>query len=362
VCITPISEDHGQKEACRKAGAPSNHPPFGRLHQRRLTSLALPVKTSPPLFVAFASIDEALGAMPERYRLDVEKAMRPLADRGMPPALSVGVVAILFGVSAAFVRAMASRPRRYYRFFQIRKGKKVRQISAPRIGLKLVQSWIGYHLARAIQLPPNVYGFIPGVCGVLEAAAAHSGARWVYSLDLRDFFSSVSPERTERALVSLGYPPSSAAFIAGICSLDGALPQGSPASPVLSNLAFLETDQALTAIADDLGVRYTRYADDLVFSGLESPPAELCSRVRDCLTLHGWQIATEKEHMALAPARLKVHGLLVHGAQPRLTKGYRNRIRAYRHLVASGRVREADRAKIAGHLAYAEQVDRGPRE
>ena len=115
-CITLISEDHRQKGACRKAGAPSNPPPFGRLDQRRLFSLALPVKSPPPpLFVSFASIDEALEAMPSRYREGVRSAMLPLTESGLPPALSAGVVATLFGVSIPFIKAISKNPKRYYR-------------------------------------------------------------------------------------------------------------------------------------------------------------------------------------------------------------------------------------------------------
>jgi hypothetical protein len=317
------------------------------------------VKASPPLLASFGSLEEALDAMPERFRSSIGQAMRPLVERRLPPALSVGVVATLFGLSLAFVRAMVTRPQRYYRVFEIRKGRKRRRISSPRVSLKLIQSWLGFHLARAVQLPPNVFGFVPGLNGVIEAAAVHSGATWVYSVDLRDFFPSVTRSRTALALTEVGYPANSAAFIAELCSLDGVLPQGSPASPVLSNLAFLATDRALIAIAGDLAIKYTRYADDLVFSGAGSPPQEMQARVHACLSAHGWQIAPEKEYMAVLPARLKVHGLLVHGSRPRLTKGYRNRIRAYRHLVAEGRVREGDRARLSGHLAYADQVERG---
>lgn len=341
------------------AGAPSNHPPFGRLLQRRLSSLALPVKAPPPLLVSFESLDDALEAMPERFREAIGLALRRLVTEGLPPALSVGVVATLFGVSVAFVRAMVTRPQRYYREFVIRKGTKRRRINAPKVALKAIQSWIGFHMARAVRLADCVYGFVPGRNGVVEAANVHCGARWVYSLDLRNFFPSISSEQVAGSLRELGYSDNAAACITLLCTLDGALPQGSPASPVLSNLAFARTDQDLVDIAVDAGVRYTRYADDLVFSGIGELPQGLQQSVRDCIAQHGWEIAVEKEHLAVLPRRLKVHGLLVQGTKPRLTKGYRNRVRAYRHLVEAGRVRPEDAAKIAGHLAYALQVEKG---
>lgn len=357
-CITPISEDYVQKEACRKAGAPSNHPPFGRLHQRRLFSLAFAVKAlPPPLFVSFASLSEAIEAMPVVYRSGVHAVMQPLVEQGLPPVLSSGVVATLFGVSTTFVRAIANSPTHYYREFTIRKGKKLRKINAPKIALKLIQSWIGAHLSHSVVLSNCVLGFVPGHNGVIEAANRHCCAQWVYSLDLRDFFHSVDSNRVIQSLRKLGYPDSASVLIAQLCTLGGALPQGSPASPVLSNLAFSQTDLELVAIAEKLGVRYTRYADDIVFSGERELPTDLQTLVRACLGKHAWQIAPEKEKVVKLPNRLKVHGLLVHGSKPRLTKGYRNRIRAYRHLVLAGKVTPGDQAKIAGHISYAKQVE-----
>lgn len=311
----------------------------------------------PPLFVSYASLEEVLEAMPSRFRDGIRDAMQPIVERGLPPALSVGVVATLFGVSIPFVRAISKRPDRYYREFTIRKGKKERKISAPKVALKLLQSWLGSHLANSVILADCVYGFVPGRNGVIEAARHHSKATWVYSLDLRDFFPNVGRERVESALVDLGYSRNSALFISSLCTLNGGLPQGSPASPVLSNIAFACTDAALCAIATDLGVRYTRYADDLVFSGDGALPSNLQEQVRVCLSSHKWEIAPEKEKVAELPRRLKVHGLLVHGEAPRLTKGYRNRIRAYRHLLSTGKIAQDQLERVTGHLSYAKQVE-----
>lgn len=296
--------------------------------------------------------------MPSRYREGIDSAMRPLTDRGLPPALSAGVVATLLGVSIPFVKSISKNPSRYYRVFTIRKGKKTRQISAPKVALKLLQSWIGFHLSQSISLDDCVLGFIPGKNGVIEAARRHSSARWVYSLDLRDFFPSIDGSRVDEAFRNLGYSEHSAAFIRSLCVLNGALPQGSPASPVLSNLVFADTDRALLQLASECAVRYTRYADDLVFSGVGEVPPRLQEMVRHILSSHGWTIAEEKEHLAELPKRLKVHGLLVHGSAPRMTKGYRNRIRAYRHLLAKEQIRAEDLAKVKGHLSYANQVER----
>ena len=136
--------------------------------------------------------------------------------------------------------------------------------------------------------------------------------------------------------------------------------QGSPASPVLSNLVFKNIDTTFSKFAQENSIRFTRYADDLVFSGTEFFPNELPKIVRTVIEANDWQLADGKEHFSKLPFRLQVHGLLVHHANPRLTKGYRNLLRAFRHLIDNDRVQESDISKLKGHLAYAKSIDKFP--
>jgi RNA-directed DNA polymerase len=354
----PISEDHAQKDAYRTGVGPSNRPPFGRRRERKLFSFAFPVKVLPPLFVGFDSIEALVGSLPEETRASHEAEIRRVSALGLPPAVSLRTLATLFGVSAEFVGAISRAPSRHYRVFKIKKGKKTRTIQAPRVALKLLQAWFAHHISDAVHFPECVYGFVRGRSGVKEAASFHCPANWVYSLDIRDFFPSITTQQVQDGLVRIGYDNKSAGFLSRFLTLNGSLPQGSPASPVISNIVFGPTDDQLVALAEELGVRYTRYADDLVFSGGEVPPAELRDRARMIVNGAGWVIADGKEHFAQLPARLKVHGLLVHGDKPRLTKGYRNRIRAFRHLLGIGKISETELPKIRGHLAYSQFIDK----
>jgi RNA-directed DNA polymerase len=307
--------------------------------------------------VSFASAEALLDALPDQTRQAHQDEIVRLFERGLPPAVSLRTVSTLFGVSAEFIGAMSQKPSRYYRTFKIKKGRKTRVITAPRVALKLIQSWIGWHLARSTFFPECVFGFVPGKDGVKGAAAVHCGSNWVYSIDLRDFFPNISADRVVQALRTIGYSERASAFLVRLVTLNGHLPQGSPASPVISNIAFAHTDLALSKIAVDRAINYTRYADDLVFSGSGEPPTGLADVVRRALVADGWTMADEKEHLAVRPARLKVHGLLVHGTYPRLTKGYRNKIRAFQHLLNGNKIDEKDLPRIRGHLAYARHIN-----
>jgi hypothetical protein len=222
--------------------------------------------------------------------------------------------------------------------------------------LKVIQKWFGFHLAEALHFEDCVHGFVSGRSAV-TAARVHCGARWVYSVDLENFFPSIPIARVVSALVTLGYPQHGADVIAKLCSYGGQLSQGSPASPVLSNLVFRDTDSALISLATAQGIQFTRYADDITFSGRADVPAELQVTVPNILRTHGWTLSAGKERLSQQPRRLKVHGLLIHGSRPRLTKGYRNKIRAYRHLLANGKVSTTDMRRVCGHLSYADSIE-----
>lgn len=292
----------------------------------------------PPFLVSFRSLQEyklALDAESEALHFD---SIEELVRLGVPPVVSVRALACLFGVGARFIGALRRNPQRYYRTFVIRKGKKKREIKAPKVALKLFQKWFGTHLSAAYTAPATVFGFVPGRSAPM-AAAVHCGATWVYSVDLSDFFPRTPRARVVQALEALGYPNRGAELAASLCCFGEGLAQGSPASPVLSNLVFANEDASLAALAVALGVRHSRYADDIVFSGQGAVPPDLRTRVHQILAEGNWLINAEKEHLARLPSRLKVHGLLVHGQRPRLTKGYRNRLRAFRHLQKVKKVR-----------------------
>jgi hypothetical protein len=310
----------------------------------------------PPFLVSFATSDQFLKALPDDalglYSPDVQR----LCAQGLPPVVSIRCLATLFGYSAKFVGALFYRTERYYRTFSIPKGKGRRTIHAPKVALKVIQKWFGFHLAETVKFDESVFGFIKGRSAI-DAAALHCGADWIYSIDIADFFPSTPMSKVIEALAELGYPPHGAELISKLCCYNGGLSQGSPASPVLSNLVFRGADAELITIAKEHGLCYTRYADDVVFSGKGEFPEAIKLAVGTVIKSRGWKIAANKERLSKRPNRLKVHGLLVHGQKPRLTKGYRNRIRAFKHLLAKDAVKPEDVAKLKGHLSYSQSVE-----
>lgn len=311
-----------------------------------------------PLLVSFDSIDKYLEALPEKHRTAHSAALSDLFSRGIPPITSAYCLAILFGYSLEFIYAMTKRPDKFYRVFSIKNGKKTRRIQAPKVALKVIQKWFGAHLSNNLTFHPHVYGFVKGRSFV-DAAKHHIGARWVLAVDIDNFFPSISKERVLLSLIAQGYSNDASKLISDLCCLNDSLAQGSPASPVLSNLCMQSIDDSLIKLSEKYKVTVTRYADDITFSGIGEFDEGLIRDLQELIKSSGFQLNDDKTYFADSTTgkRLKVHGLLVKEDSVRLTKGYRNKIRLYKHLQKSGRISEDDYHRINGHINFADFID-----
>jgi RNA-directed DNA polymerase len=166
----------------------------------------------------------------------------------------------------------------HYRFLP-KPGGGVRVIEAPKPRLKSLQHQILTELVDNIPPHPAAHGFCKGR-GIQTFAASHVAQSLVLRMDLEDFFPAISGVRIQTLFRAAGYPESVADLLGGLCSnaiprAPGIyrrphLPQGAPTSPALANLCAYRLDCRLTGLAQSAGAVYTRYADDLAFSGGES--------------------------------------------------------------------------------------------
>ncbi len=279
-------------------------------------------------------------------------------EMGLPPATSRAAISAMFGFNPGFVWSLLNRTSRYYREFEIPKGRDTRKIHAPRVVLKTIQKWLSIHFQNRWKTHDAVFGFVPGRSHI-AAAAQHLGCTWVISVDIRDFFPSVTTVKVRTALENLGYVDEfSKDAITKLTCFRMGLAQGAPSSPVLSNIVLNDLDRNIAEYAQSLGHTYTRYADDIVLSGRTGSPENALQAIQELLKDDGWRIKESKTSIDRLPGRLKVHGLLVHGNHIRLTKGYRNRLRAYRHLLDNDKVKQTDLSFIRGHIAFANSVEK----
>ncbi len=254
----------------------------------------------------------------------------------------------------------------------------LRLIEEPKPLMKRLQRRILHGLLDHVPAHPAAHGFVKGR-NCIAAAASHAGEAVVLGFDLADFFPSISRARLYACFRSLGYPRAVALALMNLTTTITApevlqtpslaarpllqhrhLAQGAPTSPALANLAAFRLDQRLAALARSLNARYTRYADDLTFSGDPHIAPILTRAVPEIAHAEGFRLNPRKTRAATSGQRQTVTSLTVnaHVNVPRPTY---DRLKAtLHHLSRPDDPRRADPAFLArlqGQIAWVEAVN-----
>ena len=298
---------------------------------------------------------------------------------GAPAIMTLRHLAARMGVDYRYLRSVvANRSGDRYRDFSVSKRSGGgRRIAVPEPMLMAVQRWIVREILRGRPVHPDSHAYATG-SSIVACAYRHCMAGWMLKLDIHDFFESV-PERSVYSVFrAIGYQPLVSFELARLCTrpwvnppeerkaeqtvrnhnhrglplysreLTGYLPQGAPTSPMLSNLACLRLDEQLSGYARANRLVYTRYSDDLTFSG---PPGtfdraraiQLVDGTRETLRGHGFRMHEQKISIVPPGGRKVVLGLLVDRNCPRLPGELRRRL--------SDHVRSIEKFGIAAHAA-----------
>jgi hypothetical protein len=277
----------------------------------------------------------------------------------------------------------ARRLRNYDYDWRPRASGPPRLIERPKRRLKEVQRAILRDVLDAIPPHDAAHGFRPGRSAITNASV-HAGRRVVMRFDLEDFFASIRAGRVYGVFRNAGYPEAVAHALAGLCtnvvprSLDVAdpalarrlatphLPQGAPTSPALANLCAFTLDRRLARLARSFGARYTRYADDLTFSGgrrlLDGAP-RLRAGVARVVREEGFALRRDKSSLTTRAGRQRVCGIVVN-EHPNVARPEYDRLRALLHEArwrgpaAANRLgREEFAAHVLGRIAWVEALN-----
>lgn len=182
-------------------------------------------------------------------------------------------LAKLLCIEKASLFAIINKPEAFYRSFEIKKKSGgVREIRAPYPSLKTIQQWIYEYVLKKQYVHGCAHGFRPRK-SIVTNVRTHVDNKCLLKLDLKDFFPSIKINRVVQAFKEIGYTKTVSWLLATICCLDEELPQGAPTSPALSNIVARHMDKRLYRLAKSFGYRYSRYADDISFSGDNIPVA-----------------------------------------------------------------------------------------
>ncbi|HYF47768.1 MAG TPA: reverse transcriptase family protein [Planctomycetota bacterium] len=175
-----------------------------------------------------------------------------------------------------------ARKKNHYHYKKVQKRSSgVRLIEAPKAILKTIQKRILHEILDHVPAHPAAHGIRKG-SSILSNASPHVGKKVVIKVDLADFYPRLVMKRVKAMFRAMGYNVEMCAWLAKLCTNKAGydrdlpqfyyrrhLPQGAPTSPALANLCCFGLDVRLSGLAKKFNATYTRYADDLTFSGGE---------------------------------------------------------------------------------------------
>ncbi len=259
-----------------------------------------------------------------------------LAELGLPVMHTPADVAREMQLTIPQLRWLAFHTdvatRTHYVKFQVpKKSGGMRTLAAPHKKLKSAQHWILANIVSKMPVTEAAHGFVAGR-GIVSNANPHVGKSFVVNLDLSDFFPSIAFYRVRAVYERYGYSGSVATVLALLCTecprsavtyagikYEAAtgprgLPQGAPTSPGLSNQVARRLDKRLLGVAAKLGLTYTRYADDLTFSGgpeLAEKIGWLLAKVRHIAQEERFAVNEKKTRVMRRSAAQTVTGVVV---------------------------------------------------
>lgn len=247
----------------------------------------------------------------------------------------------------ALVELAESAPRHYERFNIPKRGKPglYRGIDKPSHDIKRVQKLIYKSFLRDFEFPSYLYGGIKGR-SVHGNAVLHCDSHTVLTMDIREFYPSVSHKDVYEVWRSFGVSPDVARCLTQLTTLHGSLPQGAPTSTALSNLVLRPLDEQ---IIDSIGqCTYSRYIDDLCISG--DFPQEYIPLIADVFREYGFSVSRKKTMIMKAGEQQLVTGLTVNGEQPSKTKSSRSKVRSAIHQLSEQGVFDGELSSIVGRI------------
>lgn len=276
---------------------------------------------------------------------------------GLPRITAIQDLAAHSGFSVQQLCCLAFAGHRAYTAFRLtKKSGGTRLIHRPTYPLRVIQRWILRNILDRLQTTPSSFGFERGSKLRLHAQE-HVGAHAILTLDIKNFFPSISIAQVTQVYRVAGYSSSIASIFAHLCTCDGVLPQGASSSPRLANLVCFRMDLRLSQFAARKGLVYSRYADDMSFS---APSASALAKARPFISHiirdSGFGLNSAKSRLVGPRGRKTVTGLVV--ANEAVGIG-RQRLRELRARIQHAHI-ASDKLEIAaiqGWLDYVSDAD-----
>lgn len=250
-----------------------------------------------------------------------------LDGNGVPVIFEMKHFSKILGLEFSLLSRMCGVNSYFYRAFYIKKRRGgVRVIQSPYPKLSYVQGWIKDNILDKNRVNKHAFAYSKGKSHI-DNAKCHIGSSELLKIDLENFFDQISISAVQGIFLRLGYTENISFKLAKLCTLRDTLPQGAPSSPAISNIFLYELDNILASYSEINKLTYTRYADDIVFSG-ERISNESIVDIKKYITSYGLKINEKKSRLVKGAQRKIVTGILVGDTDVRVPKKLKRQYRA----------------------------------
>lgn len=195
------------------------------------------------------------------------------------------------------------------------------------------QRWILLNILSNQPVSNACHGYVKNR-SIITNAREHIGAKALLKVDLKDFYPSIKIGRVIKFFNRLGYTHNVSSYLASICCLNDELPQGAATSPYLSNVLFTYFDNRIERLASTYNLKYTRYADDLTFSG-RYIPHDYIQLLSEIVSDGNFQINEKKTRLIYKSNNRIITGISVANDRLRLPRSTRRQLRQEAHYIKS---------------------------
>jgi|SRR5690554_3306028 len=236
----------------------------------------------------------------------------PILEKNLPVIYNTSHLSSLVGYNKKYLKRASGYSRFFYKEHIIKKRNgKTRTLNEPLPSLKEIQSWIKDNILEKIPISRYAKAYSSGR-SIKDHVKFHKGYKFVLTLDIEDFFGSIDLEVVEKIFLKSGYSKLISNLLAKICTYENSLPQGAPSSPTISNIVLNPLDNTISEYCRLKGIRYTRYADDLAFSGDNMNEIELIHLISKSLRdISKLKLNTEKTMLMKNNERQVISGIIV---------------------------------------------------
>lgn len=265
------------------------------------------------LYCAFYFLDIEDGIMANYFKYCTKKQELEFLE-----SLNIGTIKTLYSVS--------NHIEKHYEYLEIsKKNGGKRKLWMPDPLLKYIQKNILNHILYGFSISEYAKAYHRG-SNIVENVEPHLNHEIIVKLDIKNFFDHITFDMVKNNIFKEEYFPTSISILlTQLCCFNNKIPQGAPTSPVISNMILKEFDETIGNWCKKRHITYTRYSDDLIFSGIFDT-GELIAFVRKNLSVLGFQLNRKKTRILLPSDRRIITGIVVN-QKLNTPRNYRKKLR-----------------------------------